>query len=86
MNQMVAYETQDLYWFRHVGCPSLVGGDAVLLVFVCSVIGTVALNYVVDGVKENELGSRSRGPYSGYNEGDRLTDWIPNLLHGMRID
>jgi hypothetical protein len=64
MNQMVAHEKQDLYWFRHMGCPSLVGGDAALLLFVSLVIGTVAPNYVVDEMKENELGSRLRGPYS----------------------
>jgi hypothetical protein len=57
MNQMVAHETQDLYWFRNVGCPSPVGGGVALLVFICSVIGAVAPSYVVDGVKENEMGS-----------------------------
>ena len=35
MNKMVAHETQDLYWFRHVRCPSLVGGDVASLVFIC---------------------------------------------------
>jgi hypothetical protein len=30
-NQMVAHETQDLYWITHVRCRSLVGGDLVLL-------------------------------------------------------
>jgi hypothetical protein len=57
MNQMVEQETQDLYWFRHVGCPSLVGGDAALLIFICSVTGAAAPSYIVDEVKENELGS-----------------------------
>ena len=42
MNKMVAHETQDLYWFRHVRCPSLVGGDVASLVFICLVIGVVA--------------------------------------------
>jgi hypothetical protein len=51
MNQMVAHEKQDLYWFRHMGCPSLVGGDAALLLFVSLVIGAVAPNYVVDEMK-----------------------------------
>ena len=58
MNLMVAHVTQDLYWFRHVGCPSLVGGDVALLVFVCLVTGVIAPSYVVDEMKENELGSR----------------------------
>ena len=39
MNQMVTHEIQDLHGFRHVECPSPIGGDAVLLVFVCSVTG-----------------------------------------------
>ena len=52
---MVAHETQYLYWFRHMGCPSPVGGDAALLVFICSVTGVVTPNYVVDGMKRNEM-------------------------------
>jgi hypothetical protein len=40
--QMVAHEIEDLYWFSHDACPSPVGGDATLLVFVCSVIGVAA--------------------------------------------
>jgi hypothetical protein len=59
MNQMVAHKTQDLYWFKHLGCSSPVRGDATLLVFICLVIEVVAPSYVVDGVKENELGSQS---------------------------
>jgi hypothetical protein len=55
MNQMVEQETQDLYWFRHVGCPSPVRSDAALLVFISSVTRAAAPSYIVDGVKENEL-------------------------------
>jgi hypothetical protein len=33
MNQMIAHQTQDLYWFTHVGYPSLVG---VMLLFLYS--------------------------------------------------
>ena len=48
-NLMVAHKTQDLYWFKHVGCPSLVGGDAASLVFVCLVTGVDATsNYVLE--------------------------------------
>jgi hypothetical protein len=42
MNQMVAHEIQDLYWFRRMGSPSPIGGDAALLVFVCLVTGADA--------------------------------------------
>jgi hypothetical protein len=49
INQMVAHETQDLYWFRHVRFPSLVGGDAASLVFICFVTGAGApSNYALE--------------------------------------
>jgi hypothetical protein len=48
-NLMVAYETQDLYWFRYMAYPSLVEGDAASLVFICSVIRVVApSNYALE--------------------------------------
>ena len=50
MNYMVAHEAQDLYQFRHVRCPSPVGGGAALLVFICSVTGAAAPSYEVDGI------------------------------------
>jgi hypothetical protein len=49
INQMVAHETQDLYLFRHVRCPSPLGGDAASLVFICLVTGAGALsNYALE--------------------------------------
>ena len=48
-NLMVAHKTQDLYWFKHVGCPSLVGGDAASLVFVYSLTWVAApSNYALE--------------------------------------
>jgi hypothetical protein len=39
----------------YVRCPSRVGGDVAHLAFVCSVTGAVASNYVVNGMKGNEM-------------------------------
>jgi len=57
---MVGHETQDLC------CPSPVGGDVALLVFVCSVTGVVAPSYVVVGMKENELDPDREAPTPPY--------------------
>jgi hypothetical protein len=69
MNQMLANEAQDLYWFRHVGCPSPLEGDVALLVFICSVIGAAASsNYALEWSRWEWMrmnGSQS-GAYTPY--------------------
>jgi hypothetical protein len=50
------------------------GGDAALLVFICSVTGAVALSYVIDGMKGNEMDPDREVPSPPYiGRGSRFT-------------